>query len=93
MKLLSPIDRTLVVNDGSVDKSGEFRCSVKHSRFRVVDHPVNLRLAKAQNSAPRLYSALHVVWLDANDRCSPQRILRPRVLIQQRDGVDLTPAG
>lgn len=64
----------IIVDDGSTDESIAIARSYRDRRIRIVHHERNLGLAAARNTCLNSASGEYVAWLDADDRCHPDRL-------------------
>lgn len=66
----------IVVNDGSTDGTKAYLDSLNDSRLKVIHLPVNRGIAHAANVGLQHCTGEFIARMDADDICSPYRLLR-----------------
>lgn len=64
----------IIINDGSIDKTGEILDEIKDERVKVITHPQNWGLSKSINQGIKLSGGMYIARMDADDLSLPQRL-------------------
>ncbi|WP_348260836.1 glycosyltransferase [Telmatobacter sp. DSM 110680] len=80
-----PNTEIIVVDDGSIDRTGEIARSFEEDGVRVFRQP-NQGAAAARNTAYSLCHGDYIQWLDADDLLAPEKISKQMELVQGEDG-------
>jgi glycosyltransferase involved in cell wall biosynthesis len=78
----------IVIDDGSTDGTAELVQKFQNDKFRYFKQP-NQGLASARNKGHELAQGKYIAWLDADDRCHPDRIAIQLSCLERMDGVVL----
>ena len=79
----------LVIDDGSTDETASVICTFMYDpRIRVVSHIRNLGQPHTRNYGLELASGEYIAFLDADDRCVPERIERQVTYLDTHTDID-----
>lgn len=79
----------LIVDDGSTDDTPAVIRRFSHdARLRVTTHADNLGRPRTRNHGLDLAHGEYIAFLDADDRCAPQRLTRQVAYLDAHDDID-----
>lgn len=79
----------LIIDDGSTDASAAVICSFETDpRLRAVSHIQNLGQPRTRNHGLEIANGEYIAFLDADDRCIPERIARQVAYLDTHADID-----